>query len=297
MQTKGKRGSQYSIPIIKLDFGEVMRAHPKEDLIQSGKRGFIAGPEETEGSFLQRIEKTLALCSDPPKECDHFLTDTDWEEPLQKIEELFGINPDWIVSYYSDAKLAFFQAAATWIVERQGETLPLIQLKKRFSEKRSALRSDILAHEAIHAVRARFKEPFFEEFFAYTTSRNLFRRFFGPLFHRTFEPWLFLFLFLLPLGGEVARLYFPEKETLWTLFFWAPWALSALLLLRLFVGHGLLALAAYKLGRHKVAVGRERAFLLHLTDREIFRLALLPFKNFLHKNPSLRWRQILAIFK
>ncbi len=267
------------------------------DLIQSGKRGLIAGPHETEDAFLKRIEKIEDLYSNPPKECDHFLTDTDWQEPLQKIEELFEVRPDWIVSYYSDAKLAFFQAAATWIVDRQGEALPLIQLKKRFSEKKSELRADILTHEAVHAVRARFKEPFFEEFFAYASSRNPFRRFFGPLFQRPFEPWLFLFLFLLPAVAEMGRLYFPEKEGLWTLLFWLPWAFASFLFLRLLIGRGLLCLASYKLRLHKIASGKERAFLLHLTDYEIFRCALLPFKAFLKGDSSLRWRQIRAIFK
>lgn len=257
----------------------------KEDLEVCSKRGLIVGPNETEEQFIQRVEKLNALSSNPPAQCDHFLTDTDWIRPFETTRALYNIAPDWIVGYYSDAKLPLYQGAATWIEEKQGIRLPLIQLKKRFSYEKSALRSDILSHEAIHAARLQFDEPYFEEHFAYRTSRKWLRRFFGPLFQKNWEALVFILLFFLPLGSEIARFYLPEVWVLDFVFF-IPWCFTGLLLLRLFSCHALFALAKRRLS--------SLALMLHLTDREILKLALTPkrFKG----DHSLRWRQINATF-
>jgi len=72
--------------------------------------------------------------------------------------------------------------------------LPWVQLKK--SLKKGSLlnyhRVDLLSHEAIHVARMGFQEPFFEECLAYRTSSRRWRRFLGPLFTFSWEPFLFL---------------------------------------------------------------------------------------------------------
>lgn len=266
----------------------------KEDLIHLGKLGFIVGPTETEEAFVKRVDKSQHFRSYPPKECDHFLTDSDWLIPLEKVRDLFGIKPDWVIGYYSNAKLSFYQGAATWILEKEEVRLPLIQLKKQLSKKSPYLRSDILAHELVHVARLQFDEPFFEEILAYRTSRNKLRWFFGPLFHKTWEVILFIFLFFVPLGSEIARFYFPDFF-LWNLLFWLPWAYAIGLLIRLLLCQSLLSLAIWNLQRLRIAPEKELALLLHLTDREIFQIATCKKKIF-KKNRSLRWRQIRAIF-
>ncbi len=266
----------------------------KEDLIHLGKHGFIVGPKETEETFVKRVDKSQHFRSYPPKECDHFLTDSDWLTPLERVNDLFGIKPDWVIGYYSNAKLSFYQGAATWILEKEGTRLPLIQLKKQFSTKSPYLRTDILTHELVHVARLQFDEPFFEEVLAYRTSRNKLRWFFGPLFHKTWETILFALFFLLPLGSEIARFYFPDFF-LWNIFFWLPWFYAGALLVRLLLCQSLLSLATWNLRRLHIAPEKELALLLHLTDHEIFQIATFQQKAF-KKDRSLRWRQIRAIF-
>lgn len=267
----------------------------KADLIKSGERGWIPGPQETEEAFIKRIEKLHHFYENPPQECDQFLTDSDWVEPLKRVQALYAIKPDWIVAHYLNEKLPFYQGAATWILEKEGTRFPLIQLKKRFSKKNSSFRSEILAHEAVHAVRLQFDEPFFEELFAYRTSRNFFRRFFGPLFHRNWEALVFILLFLLPLATEIGR-FATIDHWIWDLLFWLPWIYTAGLLVRLLSAHLCMSLAIWKLKRKKIAPQHELSFLLRLTDREIFRIALFSPKKWFKDQKSLRWRQILDTF-
>lgn len=276
-----------------------MRAHfskiSPEDLVISGKRGWIPGPEESEEAFILRIDKIKKFYAYPPAECELFLTDGDWSAPLECTEVLFGVRPDWIVAHYCNERLPFFQGAATWITEKEGVRIPLIQLKKRFSTSQACLRSEILAHEAIHAVRLQFDELFFEELLAYRTSHNPFRRFFGPLFHRNWEAFLFILLFLLPLIAAVGHFYI-SNHWVWDLLFWFPWVYTGGLLLRLVGSQLCMVLAIRRARRLKIPPGKELAFLLHLTDREILRFALFPWKKCLKYKRSLRWRQLCALF-
>lgn len=132
-------------------------------------RGLIPGPEESEEAFLKRAELAKPL--------GH----PEWSEAVLPFKI------DWVPLIYSNQKMAWWEGAATWISD-QG--LPSIQLRKSF-EKGSFLgykRSDVLSHEAIHAARMRFEEPYFEEVLAYSTAPQAWKRFFGPLFSRTWEP-------------------------------------------------------------------------------------------------------------
>lgn len=132
-------------------------------------RGLIPGPEESEEAFLLRVKQAQPLAH------------PEWDE----VSSPFKI--DWVPISYSNHQIAWWEAAATWISEDQ---LPSIQLRKNF-QKGSFLgykRSEVLSHEAIHAARMRFDEPLFEEVLAYSTAPQAWKRFFGPLFSRTWEP-------------------------------------------------------------------------------------------------------------
>ena len=132
-------------------------------------RGLIPGPEESEEAFLLRVKQAKPLAH------------PEWDE----VSSLFKI--DWVPISYSNHQIAWWEGAATWISEDQ---LPSIQLRKNF-QKGSFLgykRSEVLSHEAIHAARMRFDEPLFEEVLAYSTAPQAWKRFFGPLFSRTWEP-------------------------------------------------------------------------------------------------------------
>ena len=94
---------------------------------------------------------------------------------------------------FSNKGLWPWEGGCLW--EKDGEK-PLIQLRKVFLKKERYLwfytRSEILAHEAVHAKRLGYKEPIFEEILAYQTSPNRFRRFFGPMFRSSKETIFFI---------------------------------------------------------------------------------------------------------
>ena len=138
-------------------------------LLEYFHRGLIPGPEESEEAFLKRVKQAKPLAH------------PEWND----VAVPFKI--DWVPISYSNHKIAWWEGAATWISE---EDLPSIQLRKNF-QKGSFLgykRSEVLSHEAIHAARMRFEEPSFEEVLAYSTAPQAWKRFFGPLFSRTWEP-------------------------------------------------------------------------------------------------------------
>jgi len=257
------------------------------------EKGFIPGPKETEKQFLARAEALNHFFSNPPENLDHFLTDGDWDSARETTKHLFGFSPDWIVAYYSDARLTFFQGAATWIKSYNQIRIPVIQLKEKFetgSLHRLYRREEVLAHEAVHAARMQFDEPIFEEFFAYKTSPHGWRRFFGPIFQRPWEAYLFIVLLLIPLGLEISRFFYPDISPH---FVYLPFIFFAILLLRLTTLHVILAIALRRLTGYLKSPERRLAAALCLTDREIFRVASLPKKKlekFLKKEHTLRWK-------
>ncbi len=100
---------------------------------------------------------------------------------------------------YSNEGLAPWHGAMTLISGDKVE----IRLRKAFKKKRRYLflydREEILAHEMIHARRKDLDEPKFEEFLAYQTSPNAFRRLVGPIIESPRESWLFLLTLVGPL--------------------------------------------------------------------------------------------------
>lgn len=143
------------------------------DLLKLFNRGLIPGPGESEEAFLKRT-----LQAQP-------LSHPEWKE----VKTPFGFTIDWVPLTYSNHRIAWWEGAATWI----SDDLPSIQLRRNFQKGffLGYRRSDILAHEAVHAVRVRFEEPQFEEILAYSTSKG-WKKFFGPLFSRTWEPLVFI---------------------------------------------------------------------------------------------------------
>jgi hypothetical protein len=149
-------------------------------LLEYFQRGLIPGPEESEEAFLKRASQAEPL------------SHSEWSG----LPSLFGFAIDWVPISYSNHKIAWWEGAATWISEDQ---LPSIQLRTNF-QKGSFLgysRSEVLSHEAIHAARMRFEEPQFEEVLAYATAPQPWKRFFGPLFSRTWEPFVLMLAVLL----------------------------------------------------------------------------------------------------
>lgn len=239
------------------------------------RRGWIPGPDEEEKAYLARVEALEHFFSHPPETIDCFLTDRDWESANARMEALYDCAADWIIAHYSNDQLSFFQGAATWIVRKKELRIPIIQLKEKF-ESGSLLklygRDEVLAHEAVHAVRMQFDEPKFEEIFAYRTSKRWWRRWFGPLFQKPWEAYLFIALLLFPLACEIFEILgFQVPYGLYIRLIplvYFVWLLSRLLFYRWTLARALKNMCKGLLNPEK-----KWAAALRMTDREIFQFA------------------------
>ena len=265
------------------------------ELKECSERGWIPGPKEEEKAFRERIDTLNHFYSYPPKGLDLLLTEGDWELARNITQNYFDFAPDWLVAHYSNRGLSFFQGAATWIFEKQGLRIPLIQLRKKFETKklwRMYRRFEVLSHEAVHAARMQFDEPLFEEIFAYRTSPYFWRRWLGPLFQEPWEAYLFLGLLFIPIAVEVSQFFFLEIGYISLLRF-LPLAYFSLLLLRLISLRLILCLAFRKLKHFLKDPKKKWAVSFRLSDREIAQFALWStayLKQFIKKKKSLRWR-------
>lgn len=271
-----------------------------DDLQQCNLRGWIPGPEEEATAFLKRIERLNHFFSYPPEQMDHFLTESDWSLAREKTKQIFDFSPDWMVAYYSNHNLTFFQGAATWIQEEEGVSIPFIQLRKQFATG-SCLkiyrREEVLAHEAVHAARMQFHDPLFEEVFAYKTSPYIWRRLLGPLFQSPWESYLFVGLLFVPLAVEIASFFREWGEYL--LIRYLPLVFLAYLLGRLLYLRLLLFLASKHLSIFLQNLEKKWAVLFRLTDKEIGKFALKSKRKrerFLQEQDSLRWQLIKKIY-
>lgn len=175
------------------------------------REGYIPGPEENYKVFFKRVRLTKEFAKDPKKFFKKMKQNPPFElkDPVKKPDlnwvrssllNLYDIYVKDPVCFFSSYQLRFFQAAATWALDFKKKTfIPLLQIRKNL-QKGEFLKiydlGDILAHEFSHFARIAFFEEEFEEFFAYFTSSNLFRKFFGPIIKKQKEIYIF-FSFLI----------------------------------------------------------------------------------------------------
>ncbi len=231
------------------------------NLIELYNQGFAPGPNEDEIQFRNRIDRVKALIKDPTPIVKELAI------PSPKFEALAPS----LLCFRSSKKLPFWFGAMTWICQVDENSFsPSLQLpaKQRFSWIDEDER---FSHEKIHAIRAPFNSPQFEEILAYRTSKAKWRSFFGPLFQSSRESYLFLFSafisFLTPL-----HLLFTLPFTLY----------SSFVLFRLFKNQWIFHRAQKRLPKN---------FPMELlTDCEIKEISRS--KRFEFNNNSLRWKLI-----
>lgn len=247
-----------------------------EELLSFNRAGFIPGPEESEEKYLRRIESTksaylkLGVSAIPTSHWD-------WVE--KKLLDGFDFVPRCLPAFYSNRSLAPWQGAAAW-VER--EQILAIQLRVAF-QKGSFLgiysRSEILAHEAVHAARSAFPADGWDEYFAYMTSEKNWRRALGPIIRSPWEVWPLLMFCIL---GPFIPLSF---------IFAALWI--GLGFYRLVKGHLTLKKASFTLQKMGLSNEKIRHILFRLTNEEIQKLA--QGKEIAPKEQTLRW-QLLNLY-
>lgn len=177
---------------------------------------------------------------------------------LDRFETLFGIRPENIPLIISSKHLKPWEAATTWIEEKNGERSCFIQLKS-FKPPLLYSLEEILSHELVHALRAHLDEPVFEEILAFQTSPSSLRRFFGPLFSRPLEATLFCTCLLLSWIGSMISLFLDSEPLLWL-----SWSLPLLMLIPL-----ALRLWYHQMLFKKALTHAPLSVLLYATDAQI----------------------------
>lgn len=265
-----------------------------EELVSFNRRGWIPGPDEDEDTFLLRIKELDHFFSYPPAWVDDFLTDRDWEPARAMTSSLFDFSSQWIVAHYSNRNLPFFQGAATWLFEKKGIQMPVIQLRTKFengSLYKIYRKEEVLAHESVHAARMAFHGSKFEEIFAYKTSGLVLRKCAGPLFQKSWESTLFFVFLILPFFVQALFLFIEPFPYWWTVLFF-PWAYLAFLGGRLTYLHIRLRQCLQRVGRALVHPAQALPFVFRLTDEEILDFARSSpekIKEYAKNQKSLRW--------
>lgn len=246
------------------------------ELLQLNRRGIFLGPTESDKDFFLRAQFS--------SQKSHVL-------PL--VEKTFGSFPDWVEMRVLSKGLFPWEGAATWIEDSKTSRLCWIQIKNSFLT-RFYPKEEVIAHEMVHAMRFMFDESRFEEILAYQTSKNLFRRYFGPMFTQSKESkWLVVLI------AVSWFIYWAE-----ILFDFGVFGDSILFAPLLIIGFGILRLMRSQtifsdaLRNLAKAINKESLpIALRLTDKEIELFAqstpdqIRAFANRAQEE-SLRWRQL-----
>ena len=241
------------------------------NLKQLTQLGILASPGESEEAYYKRVErfqgkKTAGISS--------------------KYSELvFGFTPSWVEVSYSKDSLRLWEGGYFCYDGDQCELVLHPALKNKDSLWGLYSKHEIISHEMVHAMRAPFDEPIFEEHLAYMTSKSTLRAFLGPLFRTPRESFLFLSFTLL---GTLLSLwtYVPTLALL---------GYSLYLLARLTCNNAHLKRAHKALSAHIQDEKRARSALLFLQDSEILLLSKKGVPSFLEKlksNQELRLKQL-----
>jgi hypothetical protein len=252
-----------------------------DNLLSLNSRGIFPGPTECQKIFSARA-KAIKSCSA--------------EEALCWTKEIFDAYPDWVELRYEAKGLLPWEGAATWIEEDEEHgRCACIQLKASFL-MRLYPQTEVIAHEMVHVMRLMFEENRFEEILAYRTSKNRFRRYFGPLFTRPVETKGFVLLMTCSwvlywtefLGG------FSLGAQYWL---WSPMLPLGWGIYRLVYSQKIFSKALKHLGKAIKQPKMSLAVALRLSDEEIELFArsspdqILSFAE-KKKQENLRWRQI-----
>lgn len=250
----------------------------EETLLHLNRSGIVPGSEETEEAFLKRVERLKKRESSSDVPSFH------WDWARLQLKNLFDLEPLYVEASYSNRSLTFWQGAACWVDETGDVSIQLRENLRKGTYLKMYERDEILAHEAVHAARAKIEGNRFEEFFAYMSSDKKWRRVFGPIIQSSWEIWPLLFF-----GGL-------SWISNWGFFLSALWLLFGFF--RLIRSHTILNRAASHLMKDLLDVRKVRAILVRLSDEEIVRFARGDdFIKYVRNRNCLRWKAIqLAYF-
>lgn len=291
-----------------------------EGLLRLNKEGFIPGPNESEEKFLKRIELTKKLIRDPkfffidqkqklPFNLENKVLKPRWNWTRAQLLHLFDIAPNNLALFYSNERLHFFQAAATWILSfgKANIKIPVLQFRKVLRRKPYLFiytLDEILAHEAVHSIRVAYDEPKTEEIFSYMTATNIFRRIFGPIVRSSKEIFLFFSLMVSYLIIQILWIFSSIKffYNLSIVLGFATISIFCYGLIRLFFVRRKCRKVFKRLFKVLKDKTLARAVLFRLTDEEIYKFSKMKKSQIIEyiknaKDDSLRMKIIyLAYF-
>ena len=268
-----------------------------EDFNKYVSQGLWPGPAETEEHFQKRASlytKSTSLASDNDSSSAR-------QQASLITNTLFSFSCDNFPFTYSNKNLAFWEGAALFIEDENDICHPHIQLRKGFLKGSYLFYKveEVLSHEMFHAARIAYKEPKYEEIFAYMTSKSLLRRFLGPLFQSPKESYLFVILLMLALIFEMVSAFVSISMYLpWMML---PFLFIGILGARLYFRHRTLQKASFHISSSIKNPSLAIACLARLKDSEIDLFAVSSPNKILsylqeNKEKELRIRSILVNF-
>lgn len=172
-------------------------SNPDTACDQLDAMGFIPHVLESQADFLVRAQKYFSAPL-PDEVKEEFKDDTPigteiLSEGAARTEELFGFSAVNVPGYFLKRGMGLLWAGCS-LTDEVGNRV--IALRKEFKNTQRWLvydRSELLAHEQVHAMRALLDEDeTYEEHFAYMTSKSSFRRFTGNCFRNRMDTMIFL---------------------------------------------------------------------------------------------------------
>ena len=272
-----------------------------QELQALGDEGIIPAPVESEEAFLKEVTFLKQIDKEVEKRILGYLFEK-WECDFgQKL----GANVSWVPLSYSNRALFFWQGAALWTFEIPDQgTIPMIQLRTAFKKGRFFLSSleEVLCHESVHALRARFHEPRFEEILAYYHAPSKWRRFWGPFFRTPRDAFFSFFSLFFSLFLQGVSFFFTDS-----FFFYLTFAPVFPLIDLAYKCFSLIkdqrVLKRALLTLCQVFPKEKQGFpiAVRLTDLEIQKFAKISLQeavNYIRQmaKQSVRWRQIVAQF-
>ena len=199
-----------------------------EELTNLDAAGFIAGKDETEAEYLDRVSKirsahtdflarleasgsTEALEGIVVRSEDAIPADF-YDHPAEITRSLYGFEVRHVPGFFLSRQVGLLWGGC--LIGDPELNFSLFLLRGTFRNREKWLfyrRDELLAHELCHSARQALGEVTLEEFFAYQTSPSLLRRTLGNCFIRDRDAILFVLPSLLLLAAEIARgFFFPE---------------------------------------------------------------------------------------
>ena len=231
---------------------------------------------------------------------DDIISNDIMQEASTRTENLFAFSASWVPGFFLSKSLGLMWGGCAVYYPESG--LSMFLIRKSFKENEKFFiykRKELLSHELCHAARLPLNDPVYEEHFAYMTSKNKFRQYFGNCFQGRWDAHLFLGPVLLLLAVQIFRTFVTSTDIIIAPFWILIIIYPIYMLLRSHKQRKDYFKAMKNLKALKIT--EPRAILFRSVKKEISRMALLEGKsliNFINYKckESLRWKIIKKRF-